>query len=298
MSVRRAPRCPGVPPAPDRLHAVLSAGVAQGCATKPFAPAARPRADGKLRKAFKAQLAICAGAGDGAAAAAAPDGAAAAAAADSEAMLANIEEALRDGHMSAKDLAGIIKDYDVELRGHLATIEARDRKIDELAQEQRQLQQETTAATAELERQLAACKEREEYAERTIEAVRNTRKEARKETDEVRKEAREETEKARSERDTAKAQRLEEIQKSDELARVIADKQTRIEELQNDRETLRNKTKNTRKNMLILSLTAGLAYTLWQNFSQNDPSASCQLLQERENIRLAHRYGYGGPGAM
>lgn len=291
MSVRHAQRCPGLPPAPGRLHAVLSAGVAQGCATKPFALAARPGADSKLRNAFKAQLAICTDAdgadgADGASAAdaSAPDAADAAdAAAESEKMIEILKEAILSGSLSANQLAQMIATYDAKIRGHLQTIRIRDRRIDSIGQQQRQLQEKAAELTAELRRQLTTCQEQNKHAEHTTKAAQAAHMEARKETNEM-----------KSQRDAARTERAGAIQQSGELARNLAAAQEKIEELQSDREALRNSTKITRLEMLTASLTAGLAYALWRNMSQNDPSAECQPpMDDAQNIGLANKLLWG-----
>lgn len=274
MSVRRAPRCPGLPPAPGRLHAVLSAGVAQGCGTKASAPAARLDANSELRKAFKAQLAISNPIEDE------DDPPLSEADVEEAASLhRRIETAIDDSSMSACELADIVQEYDIRVRKMLTIMQKRSLKIDELEEKQRQLQAEQEAKTEELLKQLAECKASDEARERILRATKVDRTEARNEANRLR------------------AGRAAEIEKSGALAQAIEAKQRQIDDLQNNKDIIRQKTKNTLKNMVILSLTAGLAYSMWQNLSQSDPSASCQLLQERETIRLANRYGYGGPGA-
>ena len=103
MSVRAGPRCPGQTPMPSRLHAVLSAGVAQKCVAK-TSPMAQPTAHPLVAKINALMKQAVADIG--------------APLQDDPTFLAGVENvaktisiALQDGTMQARELADVLMTY-------------------------------------------------------------------------------------------------------------------------------------------------------------------------------------------
>lgn len=126
MSVRGGPRCPGQTPTPNRLHAVLSAGVAQKCVAK-TSPMARPTAHPLVAKINALMKQAVADIG--------------APAQDDPAFLAGVENvaktisvALKDGTLQARELADVLMTYQatqVELTANLESCTTAQRELEQ-----------------------------------------------------------------------------------------------------------------------------------------------------------------------